>query len=151
MAIEDGAQADELRVLDELETYARECAGESASYSRRDFAGTWITEVIVSPRNERAREISIVAEQFLVITVGTKGGRFELGYDEDDVSMAKRVIQSVIAGRVVETIAPGRSRAVVTFEDGTTTQETGYEGWFSLPLILPFWPKWGRRVTYPPY
>jgi hypothetical protein len=59
----------------------------------------------------------------------------------------ERVIRSIVAGRVRETLGPKRSRIEVTFEDGTTVTETGYESW----LPRPGWKRRAEIVEYQSY
>lgn len=111
-----------------------------------------IRTAFVAPRRPGAAACSIVCEQWLVVEVGRHGGgRWELGHDDAGVAMAKQLLAGVIAGRVVETIAPGRSRVVVTLDDGTTATETGYRGCLTALVVLPGWTRWGTTVRYEPY
>ncbi|WP_143459166.1 hypothetical protein [Leifsonia sp. ALI-44-B] len=147
----NGADEAELRVLAELEGYARLCAGDSATFSREDFVTASITEITVTPHNPASRTFSIAVEQFLHVEVGDLGGHFELGYTDADIALAKRIVEAVIAGRISETRALGRSRVDVTLADGMSTHETGYAGCLPALIPLPFWRRWGRRTNYEPF
>lgn len=147
----NGADEAELRVLAELEDYARSCAGETATFARKNFVTASITELTVTPHNPASRTFSIAVEQFLHVEVGDLGGHFELDYTEADIALAKRIIEAVIAGRISETRAFGRSRVDVTLADGTSTHETGYAGCLPALIPLPFWHRWGRRTSYEPF
>lgn len=147
----NGADEAELRVLAELEDYARSCAGETATFARKNFVTASITELTLTPHNPASRTFSIAVEQFLHVEVGDLGGHFELDYTEADIALAKRIIEAVVAGRISETHAPGRSRVDLTFADGTSTHETGYAGCLPVLFVLPFWHNWGRRVSYEPF
>ena len=139
------------RTLDRLESFARTLAGSSAVISRDDLNGGRILTLHVEPSNPRARAIAVVCEQFLIVQIGTNGGRWELGYGDDDIVIAQNLIKAAIAGRVSERFAAGRSRVDVTFEDGTTVSETGVTSWEA-----PFFRRrgrtsWDREVHYEPY
>jgi len=85
----------------------------------------------------------------LVLQVSA-GGRWELERTSDSVVFIEQVVMSVVAGRVEEVFGPGRSRIVVTFDDGTHENSTGGRAPTGC-LPAPFWPRWGRRVRYEPY
>jgi hypothetical protein len=59
-------------------------------------------------------------------------GRFELGYEAEDLDHAKRLIDAAVNGRVTQRNAVGRSIVTVAHEDGTTESETGITGCASL-------------------
>ncbi len=83
-------------------------------------------------------------------TSGGPGGRWELSRSEEDIDFLEDIVESVIAGRVVEVFGPARSRVTVTLADGRTFSERGAvasEGCLPMPL----WTKWGRKVHYAPY
>jgi hypothetical protein len=83
-------------------------------------------------------------------TLGGPGGRWQLGSSQQDLDMFEAIVRSVVAGRVEEVRAAGRSRVKVTLADGTRLSETGYvAGPGCLPL--PFWNRWGRRTCYTAY
>jgi hypothetical protein len=69
----------------------------------------------------------------------------ELG---DELVLA--VVRSGVAGRVVETIAPGRSYVEVDLGDGRV-EGTGTNVAPTGLFPLPGWPRWGRKVRYEPY
>lgn len=86
----------------------------------------------------------------VVLGVGT-GGRWELPRDETGVAFLEDVVESVVAGRAVELLAPGRAALAVTLADGRVerTEVRGVPGgclplsrWRSGPV---------RHVTYRPY
>ncbi len=77
------------------------------------------------------------------------GRRWELGTTQQDLDMLEGIVRSVVAGRVEEVHAPGRSHVTVTLADGSRSSETGYES--CLPLPLPFWRRWSRRTIYSAY
>jgi hypothetical protein len=105
----------------------------------------------VTPKNPLASGINVIAEQWLIVTVGGLGGRWELNYTDEHRELARKIIGSTVAGRVEERRAFGRSRVTVTFEDGTTERATGYNGCLSLLVPQPGWPRWGELTTYEPY
>jgi hypothetical protein len=104
-----------------------------------------------NPSTPPARRINVIAEQFFVVTVGDDGGRWELTYSDEDVGLVRRIIAAAVAGRVEERRAFGRSRVVVTFEDGETVHETGYSRCASLLVPQPGWARWGEVIRYEPY
>ena len=138
------------RAVDDLAEFARDLAGESARVERGDV-GPGLPTLWIEPVNPRARSVSIIGEQWLVVQLGEEGGRWELDYDDADLSLAKRLIEAAHAGRIVERVAFARSRVTVTFEDGESDSETGYVGCFSGLLPLPGWTRWGREIHFEPY
>lgn len=75
----------------------------------------------------------------LVFQAGHNGGRWELERDEIGTSFIEAAVSAVIAGRVTETFAPGRSSVRITLRDGTWQQETGYGGSLSSLVLMPGW------------
>ena len=117
----------------------------------RDFDGTgWDLE----PLNARSAPVSwLLFGDEILLQVGRlyRGGRWELERSLEDVEFVERVVRAAIAGRVTETSALARSRVEVTFEDGETVHETGYEGCLAVLVPLPGWRRWGRVADYEPY
>ena len=110
-----------------------------------------ITTVSVLPQNPKACSMSWIemGQSELIIGVG-RGGRWEERRDTEAVDFLENVVAAVTGGRVVEVFGPGRSQVTVMFSDGTSKRSS--EG--SAPigcLPAPFWPRWGRKVTYSPY
>ena len=68
----------------------------------------------------------------------------------EGLAFLEDVARSVIAGRVREVMARGRSRVAVTLADGSAETETGYEGLAGC-LPLPLWRRWSRAVQYAAY
>ena len=135
------------------EPFARALAVELAGVATVDIEdhaeGTIVT---IKPAEPTARDLSWMELRHgggVVLQVGEQGGRWELDMPHDLDFMAD-LIGSVIAGRVVEVFARGRSRVTVTLADGTTETETGYDGCAGC-LPLPFWRHWSRTVRYAPY
>lgn len=143
--------ADNWQVFDEVVAYTRDLVGSDGIYELGYVHNGRIGVFDVEPVNPRARHINVISEQFFIVTVGDDGGRWELGYSEDDVTLARRIIAAGVAGRVEECFAFGRSRVTVTFEDGETAHETGYSGCASLFVPQPGWTRWGQRKQYEPY
>jgi hypothetical protein len=109
--------------------------------------------VTITPANPRARafgwaDFSDSEEIFL--QVGEYGGRWELRPVPEDLTFLADVAWSVIAGRVREIFARGRSLVTVTMPDGSVETEVGHEGLTGC-LPLPFWRRWSRSVQYAPY
>ncbi|GIF95719.1 hypothetical protein [Catellatospora citrea] len=87
----------------------------------------------------------------IVLEVGASfGGRWELETTQNDISFLGDVVRSVVAGRVREVLALGRSAITVTLGDGTPAREVGYETPHGC-LPLPYWRRWSRGVQYLPY
>jgi hypothetical protein len=86
----------------------------------------------------------------LQVEAGHNGGRWELARTPRDVGFIEQIARSVVAGRVVETFGPGRSKVEVTLSDGSTQSETGGVAPLGC-LPTPGWAKIGRRVRYAPY
>lgn len=76
----------------------------------------------VTPYNSAACPLSFCYDQWL--DVFPAGGRWELDWTNEGVALFRRMLDSVAAGRVVEYAAPGRSRVVITLEDGETVSST---------------------------
>jgi hypothetical protein len=149
-ATPEDALAESNRAVDELVEYARSLVGGSASVERRGVGGL-LPALWIEPVNPRARSVWVGAEQWLVVQLGEQGGRWELGYEDSDMSLAKGLIAAAFAGRVVERVALARSRVTVTLEDGETLSETGYDGCLASLVPLPGWPRWGREIVFEPY
>ncbi|MBF9131271.1 hypothetical protein I0C86_20230 [Plantactinospora sp. S1510] len=111
----------------------------------------WGVGVTVTPTNPDARGFawSEFAEE-IVLQVGEYGGRWELRPVREDLDFLGNVARSVVAGRVREVFARGRSLVEVAMPDGSVEAETGYEG-LSGCLPLPLWRRWSRSVQYAPY
>jgi hypothetical protein len=86
----------------------------------------------------------------IIFGAGEFGGRWELDGSVECVALVESLARAVIAGRVRETLALGRSRVEVLLSDGTVKRETG---WMAPQgcLPLPFWPRWARTVQYEPF
>ena len=78
------------------------------------------------------------------------GGRWEQLRDSDDVGLLERIVEAVVAGRVVEVLALAPSSVTVTVADGSTETRSvsrALRGCFP----LAGWSSWGRTVHYLPY
>ncbi|MFE9202525.1 hypothetical protein [Micromonospora sp. NPDC007230] len=107
--------------------------------------------VAVTPRNPDARAFGWTDfSDELILGVGDYGGRWELEAGPEDVALLEDIARSVIAGRVREVFAPGRSAVSVTLADGSVETEIGGEAPAGC-LPLPFWRRWSRSVQYAPY
>lgn len=138
--------------IEALEQVAREAAGDSATVARDSFAEGRVLGLFVSPRNPRCRSIDVIAEEHgLAVRVGDRGGFWDLNYTDENLQFASELVEAAIAGRVEERAALGRSRVTVTLPDGTTSEETGYEGCLTYLVPLPGWRRWGALTTYEPY
>lgn len=136
------ALAHEGRVLDRLEALTRVLVGDRGIVERLRWTDDiWVVEV--TPMNPRARPIQIVAEQFLHVNVGDHGGQFELGYGAEDEAFASQVLESVVAGRVHESLGMWGTTVHVEFEDGQRASETAIASWHR--------PSGSRTRAYEPY
>ncbi|HWH01064.1 MAG TPA: hypothetical protein VNV66_17525 [Pilimelia sp.] len=107
--------------------------------------------VTVTPTNPRARAFGWADfSDELVMQVGDYGGRWQLEAAAGDVALLEDIARSVIAGRVREVLAPGRSAVSVRLADGSVQTETGSEAPVGC-IPMPFWRCWSRSVQYTPY
>jgi hypothetical protein len=139
------------RVSDAVVAYTRDLVGSDGTHDLGYVQGGRIGIYDVEPTNPRARPINVIAEQFFIVTVGDDGGRWELSYSDEDIALARRIIAATVAGRIEERRALGRSRVIVTLEDGEMIGETGYSGCASLLVPQPGWTRWGETTHYEPY
>lgn len=133
------------------EWLARELAaelGDAATVDIEAFAdGISVTMKPVDPAARSIWWVDFAGN--VVLQAGEQGGRWELDLPMDLEFMGD-LARSVIAGRVVEVFARGRSRVTVTLADGSSETETGYDGCAGC-LPLPFWRHWSRAVHYAAY
>lgn len=115
-------------------------------------AGQGWLQVDLVPRSERAAPAGWLelGETEVILGVAQRGGRWELGTSEDDLLFVENVIDAVIAGAVVQTLAPGRARVVVTLADGQRHKTSVVDAPKGC-LPLPGWRFWGRTIRYGPY
>lgn len=90
------------------------------------------------------------AVEALQVQAGHHGGRWELGAAVEDVEFIWELARAVVAGHVVETFGPGRSRVDVTLLSGELVSETGYDAPRGC-LPVPGWLRRGRTVRYESY
>ncbi|MFI1191859.1 hypothetical protein ACH4T9_01060 [Micromonospora sp. NPDC020750] len=126
----------------------------------RELVGVATVEIVgikggisvdVTPRNPDAHAFGWTdfSDQ-LILQVGDYGGRWELGAGPEDVALLEDIARSVIAGRVRQVLAPGRSAISVMRADGTVETEVGGEAPAGC-LPLPFWRRWSHSIQYAPY
>lgn len=133
-------------------TFARHLAKELAGVAtvKVDDIEGGIT-VGVTPRKPDARAFGWTNfSDDIIMGIGDHGGRWELGAGPEDVALLRDIARSVIAGRVSEVFAPGRSAVSVTLADGSVETEIGGEAPIGC-LPLPFWRRWSRTIHYAPY
>jgi hypothetical protein len=107
--------------------------------------------VRVLPLNARSAPVSWTElRDELVLAVGGGRCRWEIGRSPEDVRFVEAVTRSAVAGRVIETFAPGRSFVEVALGDGRL-EGTGTNIAPVGLIPLPCWPRWGRKVRYEPY
>ncbi|MFU8872298.1 hypothetical protein [Micromonospora sp. SL4-19] len=127
---------------------AKELAGVATVEVDRVKGGI---SVSITPSNPDARAFGWTDfSDELILGVGDYGGRWELEAGPEDVALLEDIARSVIAGRVREVFAAGRSAVSVTLANGSVETEIGGE----VPagcLPLPFWRRWSRSVQYAPY
>jgi hypothetical protein len=150
--VTDGAFDDD--VADRLDTLWAAFGGELADVaevgSKLDHGALlrWL-----EPTTPNAAAVCVAdfgTELGLVIGHRGEGGRWELKRNVRQVDFVEDVARSVVAGRVVETIVPGRSTMTVTLADGTTAREIAM---LSLRGLLPGarWSRSRRTIDYAPY
>ncbi|MEV4661074.1 hypothetical protein AB0J85_03910 [Micromonospora echinofusca] len=131
---------------------ARQLASELVGVATVEIDGIKCgISVGITPRNPDARAFGWTDfSDELILQVGDYGGRWELEAGPEDVAMLEDIVRSVIAGRVREVFAPGRSAISVTLADGSVETEIGGEAPAGC-LPLPFWRRWSRSIQYAPY
>lgn len=139
------------RSFEAVVEYTRGLVGDDATDDLGYVMNGRIGVCDFAPNNPNACAINIIAEQWLIVTVGSLGGRWELEYTDEHMVLAKGIIAAAVAGRIEERRAFGRSRVTVTLEDGETLRETGYSGCTSLLVPQPGWTRWGALTRYEPY
>lgn len=142
---------DHWRAFDAVINYTRGLVGDDATEDLGYVEHGQIGVCDFVPKNPRACGINLIAEQWLIVTVGDVGGRWELAYTDEDLAFARRIIAATVAGRIEERSAIGRSRVTVTFEDGMECHETGYNGCATLLIPQPGWTRWGLVKRYESY
>ncbi|MFF3867582.1 hypothetical protein [Micromonospora sp. NPDC001898] len=131
---------------------ARQLARELVGVATVDIDGIQAgISVNVIPRNPDARAFGWTdfSDQ-LILQVGDYGGRWELETGPEDLALLEDIARSVIAGRVREVLAPGRSAISVMLADGAVETEVGGEAPVGC-LPLPFWRRWSHSIQYAPY
>lgn len=102
----------------------------------------------VTPRNPDARAFGWTDfPDEIILGIGDHGARWDLGAGPEDVALLQDIARSVIAGRVREVFAPGRSAVSVTLVDGSIETEIGGKAPIGC-LPLPFWRRWSRSVHF---
>jgi hypothetical protein len=118
------------------------------AHIHREELGPGIVAVEIDPRNPKALPMTwTFLGQEIVVQAGRHGGRWELARTPEDVAFMKRLVRSIVAGRVRETFGPKRSCVEVTMEDGSIVSETGYAN----AVPVPGWKRRGRTVAYGEY
>ncbi len=102
------------------------------------------------PRQGACRLYWVELGDGLVLGVGSRDCRWELGRGDEDLAFIEAVVEAVAAGRVWEFVGPDRAQVTVRLADGSqdrTTTGTGLRGW----LPVPGWKRRARRVDYLPF
>ncbi len=149
--VRDPAFEENFQVFDQVVSYTRDLAGDSATYQQEDVHHGRIGVFDAWPVNPRARHISLIAEQFFILTVGDEGGRWEMGYSDEDVALVRDIIAATVAGRITERSAPGRSLVEVTLDDGRVETSIGYGAVLASWPFRPGWKRRGPLTRYEPY
>jgi hypothetical protein len=139
------------RLLRQLADDLERRLGEAAFVKRVSREDVAVSSVDVVPRLATACPVSWVELGSTELNLQVShGGRWELDRSVDDVRFIERVVEAVLDGKVVEVFRPGRSRVVVTLEDGSERHSSVGEAPLGC-LPVPLWRRWGRKVHYSPY
>jgi hypothetical protein len=104
----------------------------------------------VTPRRSDACSVEIAESKNEIILGIGHGGRWELGHDASDVSLAKSLVEAVIEGRVNERFGLFLSRVTVTTKDGKSRSSL-FGGGTLWKEPTPGWPHRGQKFLYSPY
>ncbi|QGQ18465.1 hypothetical protein GC089_03350 [Cellulomonas sp. JZ18] len=143
----DDDTAARLAVLDRLAAALREAVGASAAVGVTASGRLGLLEV--RPVRDDVCPVHVVAEQFLLVTVG-RAGRFELGWTPQDVALAEQVLAAAVAGRVEER-GGLTSRTVVVTADGAEHPPPSPSRLGRLRSAAGGRPRREARWTYAPY
>lgn len=130
------------QVWDVIEGFVNVC-GSQVRF-RRDRLGQSAYEAAsIAPVATGAAFVQVVVgEGEVIVSIGA-GGRYELGFDAEDVRILAALLQGVAAGGYVEDVGRG-VRHQTTLADGSIMIGT--------QLALSWPPRWRRRrLTYEPY
>jgi hypothetical protein len=124
------------------------CYGDSA-VTREPLERIAGVRTRISPPNAASCHVTWIemSDSELILTVAVMG-RWELPRNLDGVKQIEDTVEAVAAGRVVQLFRWGRDSTVVTFSDGHSEISTWYRG---LPIPLPGWQRFARRVNYLPW
>jgi hypothetical protein len=123
----------------------------TAAIERLAYRDGSLPHLSIEPHNPLSRSLDVLGEQALIVQLGDIGGRWELGYRDADLRLARELISAVVDGRVQERSAWGRESVTVTLEDGSKVTETGYDGCLPSLVPLPGWRRWGRTTVFQRY
>ena len=125
-------------------------ATDAVSISRQSIPNASVDITEINPRRSDACRLSWIemGDKELILYVG-RGGCWEQSRDVGVVAEIAEIVESVLAGRVTEVRAPGRSSVTVTLADGT--QKSSQVRSLGGILPIPFWRHLGRKVSYAPY
>jgi hypothetical protein len=142
--------------LDTLEARLRKQLEDEARVEHELISGVTtsrVSMVSITPRRPDALAVGWLemGDSEIIFHAGHIGGRWELGHTDADVDLVEDLIESVVAGRVVEIFAPRRSQVRITLADGQIERETGLNGCLTLFAPLPGWKRLGRHVYYHAY
>jgi hypothetical protein len=109
-------------------------------------------EVLLQPARPDAMPVgwSDFEGQELQLWLGASGCWWEVGRTLEDMVVLEDVVRSIVAGRVQQILAPGRSKIVVRLSDGSLDRYTHHEAPVGC-IPLPLWPRWSRHIRYAPY
>jgi hypothetical protein len=125
-------------------------ANGAVSNSRQSIPNASVDITEVNPRRSDACRLSWIemGGKELILYVG-RGGCWERSRDVGGAAEIAEIVESVLAGRVTEIRAPGRSNVTATLADGT--QKSSQVRSLGGILPIPFWRRLGRKVSYAPY
>ncbi|GAB3217094.1 hypothetical protein GCM10027586_10500 [Kineococcus gypseus] len=86
----------------------------------------------------------------LILGIGSRSCRWELGTGDDDLAFIEVVVEAVAAGRVFELFGPARWQVTVRLADGSRARTSSGMGLRGC-LPVPGWTRRARRVDYLPY
>jgi hypothetical protein len=137
------------RYIAELAASVREWVGSTADVRFAPMEGG--SSLSIVPVRKGAASAWVVGERWVDIQVGDSNCRFKLDYTPEGAASGEELIRAVIAGRLVEVRALGRSAVILSSENGPPLVATGIEKFPIALLPLPGWRSWGRRTVFVPY
>ena len=133
-------------VLDKLEAWVAACAPGRASVSRFESDVYDLVELVILPENPAAVSIDANAgREEMVLELGRAGARWELTYDDDQLELARAIVEAVAGGCTVELTRRWPPMASIT-RSGATRSGAGF-----VPLLPIAGSRRSRTAEYEPY